>query len=181
MRVAGLDIATTTGLAILEGDKLLFWQAHRSQGRTEGHVFCDFEDWLTAVLREWDVGHVGFEESLPTNIIAKRAVVDKRGRESVQAFNPVTNSTYQRLHGLRAIAQKVCARREITVDAIHQSTWRKAFLGTGRPAGDTKVAALERCRVLGWDVKSKDAAEACGVAFCAQGRLGFGSLFQAAE
>ncbi len=64
MIVAGLDVATTTGLAILEGDKCLHWEAHRPKGKEDSEIFHGYRAWLRSTLVAFGVEHVGMEEPL---------------------------------------------------------------------------------------------------------------------
>lgn len=46
----------------------------------------------------------------------------------------------------------------------HVATWRKHFIGRGNlPGKEAKAAAIERCRILKWQVKGHDEAEAAGL------------------
>src|SRR3546814_6657214 len=76
-------------------------------------------------------------------------------------------ATIHRLNALAATAAKICARLNIPCEYIDQTTWRKDFLGNGRP-GDSatcKKLAMKVCKSMGIEVPNADAAESFGVCF----------------
>jgi hypothetical protein len=168
MIVAGLDIASRTGLAILDGDKLIHWEAHRPAGDEDHVIFHGFRTWLRPTLRSFHVQHVGIEQPLPTNIAITDAKKDASGKERTTKRNPLTMGTYLRIYGLFGHAVEMLYAMNVPFEIIHQGTWRKSFLGSGRADKDMAIA---QCRRLGWPIKSYDAAEAAGVAFHLQGVL----------
>lgn len=160
MIIAGLDVATRTGLAIMDGDRLLHVEAFRPKGKEDHEIFQGFRTWLRPLLISHGVEHAAVEEPLRSDL--KRRNPD--GTEEA-----LTNMrTYLRLYGLRAHAIEICAALNIPCEEVNQATWRKAFLGNGR--GD-KDMALAQCKLLRWPVPNKDAAEACGVAWWLGGHL----------
>ena len=156
MNIAGLDVATKTGLAIMCGDKLLHAEAYRPPGKSNGEINSGFRLWLMANFASYQIGYVAAEEPLVTNL------KDKQGKPIV------TMATYRRIYGLFGVLEEVCASTNRPLEVVHQAVWRKSFLRSGR--GD-KDMALAQCKQLGWDVTSKDAAEACGVAWHLSGVL----------
>lgn len=66
------------------------------------------------------------------------------------------------LIGLAFSVEVIGASLRAPVFRGHVGTWRKHFLGTGRPE-NPKQAALDRCKLLGWNVEGHDAAEAAGL------------------
>lgn len=154
MILAGLDIATTTGAAILENDRLLHAEAFRPKGKTDCEIFHGFRTWLRPLLVSFGVECVGIEEPLRSDLSRK----EKDG-----TVVPISNmKTFLRLYGLRGHAIEICHALNIDHAEFNQSTWRKSFLRSGR--GD-KDMALAQCKLMRWVVPNKDAAEACGVAF----------------
>lgn len=170
MRLAGLDIATTSGIAILDGDKCLHAEAYRPKGKTDAEIFHGFRVHLRSLLVAFEVEHVGIEEPLRSDLTRK----EKDG-SSV----PISNmGTFLRLYGLRAHAIEIAHSLNLPHTEFNQSSWRKAFLGNGRADKDM---ALAQCKLLRWPVKSKDAAEACGVAWALAGHLRLGNQYRPGE
>lgn len=65
------------------------------------------------------------------------------------------------LFGVAMAASRNAGARGIPVAV---STWRKHFIGRGDYPGDVaKQMAFDRCRMLRWEPKNHDQAEACGV------------------
>lgn len=172
MKFLGLDIATTTGAALLQGRSLLYVEAFRSTGDTPGEIAHNFRAWLWATVVEHEPDLIAAEAPLPTGWQATKMTTNQRGEVVEQKYSPINQSTIRRLNGLYFMAESVAYARRIPFQEINQGTWRKSFLGNGKPQGDKKAMAVLMCRAHGWDVKSKDAAEACGVAYCAQEMAG---------
>lgn len=165
MIVVGLDLATTTGLAVLDGTRVVHIESFRPPGKEDAPIFAGFRRWLRATLVAHEVQEAAIEQALVTNISAP----DKRpGAQPGQTHNPVTMKTYLRLYGLRAHALEVCFSLNIPCREIHQSSWRKAFTGNGRASKEETLALARR---LVPNLKSKDAAEALGVAWALNGEL----------
>lgn len=160
MIIAGLDVATRTGLCILDGDKLVHVESFRPAGKEDPEIFHGFRQWLRSMLVAHNVENAAMEEPLRSDL--KRRNAD--GTEEA-----MTNMrTYLRIYGLRAHVREVCFALNIDCVEVNQSSWRKAFLGNGRADKDMAVA---QCKLLRWPVPNKDAAEACGVAWWLGGHL----------
>lgn len=72
-------------------------------------------------------------------------------------------ATAHMLIGLAMCAEVACAARDVKCESVSIQTWRKEFLGTGRP-DDPKAASIAMCQSLGWEVQGDDnRADACGV------------------
>jgi hypothetical protein len=189
MIVAGLDIASWTGLAVLDGDKVktCLWKAPKSgkilgedersttvDPRHSGKVGREFEDFLRAWLLEHGVQHVAIEMPLRSNAQKTVTRVKDRGfagQSVVKEQHSITSmATIYRLYGLNFMAATVCARLGIPCELVNQTEWRKAFLGSGSPK-DAKDAAVEQCRRLRIPINSKDEAEAVGIAWWLRGHL----------
>lgn len=176
MIVAGLDVATRTGLCILDAEKLVHVEAFRPAGKEDPEIFHGFRNWLRPMLVSHEVQHVAMEEPLRS---------DLKRREADGSETALTNMrTYLRLYGLRAHVREICFALNIPCEEVNQSSWRKAFLGNGRADKDM---AMAQCKLLRWPVPNKDAAEACGVAWWLNGHLHAadmirpGDLFEAKE
>jgi hypothetical protein len=163
MITGGGDIATRSGVAFLDGTRFVHGEAFRPRGDTDGAIFHGFRGHFRRLLLAHGVEHFALEEPLRTGITR----VEADGTEVPQS----TMATYLRLYGLFGIAQEVCDSLNIPCEVVHQGTWRAAFLGNGR--GD-KEMSLAQCKLLGFPVKSKDVAEAVGVAWWLNGQLGLG-------
>jgi Holliday junction resolvasome RuvABC endonuclease subunit len=143
--VAGFDIATTTGCAVLDGDTVLRCSAFTAEGDTEAEIFTGFRAWFRGLLQYYNVDHVAIEQPLVTS-----------------HGSPATFRTFLRLYGLRAIAMQSAHGLGIPVIEVNQMRWRKAFMGRPRASKDETLAYAQ---TLVPGLKSKDAAEALGVAF----------------
>lgn len=172
MVIGGFDIATTTGVAILDGTRVLHIEAYRPPGKTEAEIFHGFRTWLRSMLLAHEVQHMAIEQALVTDIKAPAKGPNAKPGET---RNPVTMKTYLRLYGLRAHAVEIAGALNIPLVELHQSTWRKAFTGNGRATKEETLALAKRiCPTL----KSKDAAEALGVAWALNGELSKRDLFE---
>lgn len=168
--LCGMDIATRSGFAILEGDRLLHAEAFRPKGKTDAEIFHGFRVHLRALLVSFAVEHAAIEEPLRSDLTR----TEKDGSKV-----PISNmSTFLRIYGLRAHAIEVCHALNIDCCEINQSSWRKAFLGNGRADKDM---ALAQCKLMRWPVETKDAAEACGVAWALAGQLRTAQLYRPGE
>lgn len=160
MIICGMDIATRSGLCIMNGDKLVHVESFRPAGKEDPEIFHGFRNWMRPMLVSHGVEHVAIEEPLRS---------DLKRREADGTETALTNMrTYLRLYGLRAHAKEICHALNIPCEEVNQSSWRKAFLGNGR--GD-KDMAMAQCKLLRWPVPNKDAAEACGVAWWLAGHI----------
>ena len=163
--VAGFDIATSTGVAVLDGARVVHVESFRATGETEGAVFRSFRKFFHTTLTKYEVRQVGIEQALVTDI---KSPDHRPNSKPGDTRNPVTMKTYLRLYGLRAHAVEICERLGLPVVEIHQSTWRKAFTGNGRATKDD-VLALAQQIVPG--LRSKDSSDALGVAWALNGHI----------
>lgn len=170
MILAGFDIATTTGCALLSGDKIVHAEAFRPKGTEDAEIFAGFRTWFRCMLLAHDVQHIAIEQPLVTDI---RAPDKRQGARPGETHNPVTMKTYLRLYGLRAHAVEIAHTLNIPLLEAHQATWRKSFTGNGRA---TKEESFALAKLLYPSLKSKDAAEAIGIAWHLSGVLRQASL-----
>jgi hypothetical protein len=175
MIVAGFDIASTTGCAVLDGTKVLHCEAFRPPGKEDAEIFSGFRQWIRVLLVAHEVAEVAVEQPLPTNI---EVADDRANAKPGEKRNPITMKTYLRLYGLRAHAIEVCHALNVPCREIHQATWRKAFTGNGRASKEETLALAQR---LVPNLKSKDSAEAVGIAWALNGELSKLDLFAAAS
>lgn len=182
--LGGLDIATATGAAIMRdgvittepliypGRKkksILDVDKNKLDAEELGKVFAWFEGAIMTWLIFNKVEYVGIEEPLRTDFSPrKKAVIDVESEWAGKAIRyeeqggGTSLKTVFKLHGLEAEACKCCAKLNIPVVFVNQSTWRKSFLGNGRPP-NAKQAAKKQCERLGIKSATLDSAEAAGV------------------
>lgn len=183
MRLAGLDLATTSGFALMVDGAITRTTTVRAPAklknilevgptidpRHEGRVTVHFEDALLVWLRDEKPDHVGIEAPIPSNTTKKTAVIRDQASFHGQAITytekaGTSQAAIFRIYGLEMSACAMCYRLNIPVTFIGQTTWRKEFLGNGRPK-NPKAEAVKMCRKLGIEISSVDAAEAVGVAW----------------
>lgn len=166
MIVAGFDIATTTGCAVLDGARPVHVEAFRASGETEAEIFRSYRRWFRKIIRDHAVGHIAIEQALVTNIKTKVRMPD--GTPTGETFNPVTMKTYLRLYGLRALTLVEASVLEVPLIEVNQMTWRKSFLGKPRASKEEALAVAQKIMP---GLKSTDAAEAIGIAWHLNGVL----------
>ncbi len=165
MKLCGLDIATTTGACILDGDRLVLASAFHWEGKNSGEVFRHFRKIFYRLIEKYEIQHVAAEEPLRTDIeIPGRKNED--GSPGEKTRPPM--KTFQRIYGLCAIAEETCAAHDVPFQYVHQGTWRKAFTGKGNA---TKDDSLALARMIDKSITSHDIAEAIGVAWYLRGQL----------
>jgi len=191
MIFAGLDVATVTGLAAIDGEKVttatyrspkkkgdVFGDADKS-GKIDaihtGAIGVGFEDYLRSWLIANRVTHAAVEMPIRSNATRTKTTVDPQARFAGKAIHKETvaitsMATIYRLYGLSFLALTVCARLQIPCRLVNQSEWRKAFLGTGTTK-DAKQSAVVQCKRLGIAYSSVDACEALGIAWYLRGEL----------
>lgn len=199
MRVAGLDQALrNSGAAVLDGDRFVLAEAFKARGEGQGRAFHEFREWWSGFLERNKPDMVAIEEPLRSDMM--RTAVQYRpndafGQSVVKTKTPLTNmQTLLGLYGVRAIAIEVCEEFGIDYTELNVQAWRQAIHGVRHaPKGTTNTSAwwkdkaMERCRLLGWAVPSKDAAEsaliadALRISLTPAGRARMGDLFEAAR
>lgn len=170
MIVGGFDIATTTGFAVLDGTRVLDVGAFTAKGATDPELYTNFRTWFRDLIRRHNIKRVAIEAALVTNIRKQ-----KEDGEPGETYNPVTYRTYLRLYGLRAIAIQAAWGLGLPEPLeVHQSSWRKSFTGNAKASKEESLAVAQR---LVPGLKSKDAAEAIGVAWHLNGVLRIEQFF----
>jgi len=172
--LAGFDLATTSGAAVLCGDRLLHAEAFRPRGNSDPEVFCQFRHWFAGFIDKWAVEHVAIEQPLRTDLSKAETHIeeDAHGSHAVRTHKQIgTMRTFLRLYGLRAHAVEICHWRRIECREVNNRTWRSKVYGKVSPpascsdrSGWWKQTALDRCRDLRWPVTQKDAAESALIA-----------------
>lgn len=181
MKIAGLDIATTSGFSIWDGEKFhtqtfranvkknILENSKSLDAAREGEIVRKFEDFIHCWLVENRVEYVGIEQPIPSNPVRKKRQInmsaDFAGQAITYAETPGTSqAAIFRIYALEAAAAATCHRLNIPVVFVAQGTWRKTFLGSGRP-GNAKQEAVKMCGRLGIEISSVDSAEAVGVCY----------------
>lgn len=175
MIVAGLDTGTTSGICILAGDRYVHAEAFRPKGETDAAIFGGFRVWWRAMLVAHEVEEAAIEEPLRTDLFKTEFQPGRRdaiGDNPIRVKKPIgTMRTFLRLYGIRAHAIQVCESLNIPCREVNNKVWRSKVYGGQQPPKGTKDTsawwkshALDRCKTLGWPIKSKDAAEGAMIA-----------------
>jgi len=146
MKILALDISKkATGVAIGDGEGPPRTFSQGFKGDRAGAVGAAYAKWLRTLLVEERPALVAFEKPLMLS-------------------GPRAGAAVMRiLTGLGFTTEVVCEVAGVRYEDVAVMTWRKLFLGHGRPA-DPKLAAINACQGHGWDVGEDDnQADACGV------------------
>jgi Holliday junction resolvasome RuvABC endonuclease subunit len=152
-RVMFWDIATATGYAVdwpSGGDKPLTGIVlARHSGDDLGEAFDALDRGLTELIQVHKPDEIAFEASFPF-------------QGDGASTRPTNYHTLRKTLGLVAIAEKCAWRAGIAPYECNISAIRKHFTGIGRfkTSAAAKAEVLQRCKVLGWPVKSLDEADA---------------------
>lgn len=185
MKLAGLDIASTTGLAIMHEDRRITTETFRAAGKKRfleaddkqidslrmGEAGVSFENHLHTWLIVNQIDHVAIEAPLNTNFMSRKRPtrVDPGAAWAGQAveYEEVGSSlkAFFKIHGLEFLACTVCSRLNIPTVFVPQQTWRKAFLGSGKASKNAKKDARVMCEKMNIACTTDDAAESAGVVF----------------
>lgn len=182
MILGGLDIATTTGAAVKKNGEITTETIRlpskkksildkddkkNLDGDEAGDLLIHFE----VAIRSWIIRHgiqeVAIEEPLRTDFQRTKTVVDTQSEFAGNALRKETVAgtpmkTVFRIYSLVGVACKVCRQMNVNVRFVNQTTWRRDFLGNGRPK-DPKHEARKMCEQLGIKISSLDSAEAAGI------------------
>lgn len=145
-----LDIAQSTGFAIgaLDADRPLTGSVRcAADGDDFGRAGVAFEKWMVGLIDLQKPDVVAFEAPL--------VVGGNRG-----TTRPTNANTIRLLFGLAFLAETIASRCGLRVYECHIQTVRRHFCGNGRCQ---KPEVRARCRQLGWDVQSNDAADAAAI------------------
>ena len=144
MKIAALDLAASTGIAIGEpGAAPTFWTERLGDPDHRGMALMRI---VAGLIRERGVEGIAIEA--PILAMGPKASAD----------------TLRSLVGLYAVADaaaRYCGVKPVSADV---RTVRKHFLGYS-PKGrqEAKDAVKNRCRALGWDVRDDNQADACAL------------------
>ncbi len=134
-----------TGVAIGDGDGPPRTLTQGFTADRPGAVGLAYAKWLRVLLVEERPALVAFEAPLVLS-------------------GPRAGTVVMRiLMGLAYTTEVICEGVGVPYQTVAISTWRKMFIGHGRP-DDPKRAAIDACYKLHWDVEGDDnQADACGV------------------
>lgn len=176
MKVCGLDQSLrNSGAAIIDGDRFVLAEAFHAKAGGQGRAFHDFRVWWMRFLQTHRPNWVAIEEPLRSDMMRTSVAYrpnDAFGQSVVKTKVPLTNmQTLLGLYGVRAHAIEICESLGIEYVEMNVQDWRQTIYGVRHaPKGTTntsewwKSKALSRCKLLGWSVPSKDAAEAALIA-----------------
>ena len=166
-RILGLDIATTTGLALYTVNEPLSTIETRTikvQGSNSEQKAASLSVEFIRLFKEQRPDFVAIEEPLRNLVPFRKKIQSLIGETEQLTINP----NALQLSSITGAAVAIISGFKIPWITIPSATWRKHFLGRGREKGwqraDWKRAAIERCRSLHIPVKNNDAAEAVGIA-----------------
>lgn len=204
MILAGFDIATRTGCAVDDGQKITTHtfkaKAKRPIDLKQTEVFIPYEAQIALEFRLWcrsfliaqGIQHVGYEQPADRTYERIKTIVDPAALWAGQAIRKERQASSSLLTLLRAnilacTLDEVCQSLNIPTEAFPASEWRKSFLGMAMaPKSATngrdflKEQAKLQAKRLGVDIKNDDEADAVGVVFHLKGIL-FPQKFAAAN
>ena len=145
--VLALDLATRVGFAFDGGAGAPITGSRTLRGGAGalGAMGKDCSAWLAEMIETIKPDILAFEAPL----MGGRGVV----------FNA---ATARLLIGLAFLAETIAEAYELRCYEAHVQSVRKYFLGTAR-SKNAKKETVARCRMLGWDVATHDAADAAAL------------------
>ena len=185
MILGGLDIATVTGAAVMKNGVITAETIKTPAPKKKfldrdekdpplnavelGRAFSFFRAAIRVWLIENGIEYLAIEEPIRTDFQRTKTTVDTESQWAGKAVKKekvhgIPLKTSFKIHGLEAVACEVAYGMNIPVTFFNQTTWRKSFLGNGRPP-DAKKEAKKMCDRMGIKVTSLDAAESVGVVF----------------
>lgn len=122
-----------------------------SEFTTDGQTYCKLHQNLSDLRQLVRFEHVFYEQPLRPEVLTGHTNVD----------------TLRVLAGLAAHAESFAAALGCrSIQAVHQASWRKHFIGRMPRGTKTKAwkdYAMERCRQYGWKPRRDDEADALGL------------------
>lgn len=200
MILAAFDIASRTGITILNGERIAHvetWKpsAKRPKGlgpqeiniEYEAELGEEFRDHILSTLGAWRPEYVGYEEPRTRDYERTKQRFDPTAQWAGAAMTTFTERASSNLAMVRSLLLcahlcGVCRRKNIPVMSIPGNTWRKAFLGYSRAPKGTKdgrkflkQACIAQCKLIGVNVPNDDAGDSVGVGWALRGLLGRGA------
>ncbi len=163
--MAGIDLATTAGITVLDAERVLLCRSVTFSGETKGLLYRSCRKAIFAVFEMYKVKECAVEQPLRTDI-----KIPGKPNEDGSPGEPTSPSmsTFQHVYGLHAIVEEACAALGVRHRYVHQGTWRKAFTGNGNA---DKAQSLAVAKLIDPSITSLDAAESMGVAWWLRGEL----------
>ncbi|MEP0323279.1 hypothetical protein [Bauldia litoralis] len=207
MKVAGLDIASSTGICLTNGTDFRAYSFKPKTKRPsflapqeidpgyEAQLVEQFRDHLRAVLVSEEVEYVAYEKPRTRDFSRTKTVVDTNSA-MFGAFKKVKERESSNLAMIRGVGLctalcGVCDRLNIPHVAVPVDDWRKAFFGFSRPTAHVKGSEARRkwwkeqaviqCTRIGISVPNNDAADAVGVTWWLLGHLKLARLSRPGE
>lgn len=191
MILAGFDVATRTGIAVMDGDRLLQLESFspgiaRPEGMErnatspvyEAMLAEKFRDHVRAILVAHQVQYIAFEAPRTRDFERK---VKHGGGEfwgTEETTRASSNLAMLRGFGLCTQLCGIAHRLNIPAHPVDADTWRQSFLGFSRKPRSVKdgraylkAAAKSQCELLGFKVPNDDCADAVGVCWWLAGHL----------
>lgn len=169
MRIGGLDVATTTGWSVINGDIIVAGQ-WKLAAATSGLRLRQLQKKVFEWVKFYGLDFVAIEAPLVL-VERRKKVQDPLGFASYTEAAPNNPHTSMLLYSYNVAAQSAIEAAGCRWEHVSVQTHRKSFLGAGKiPAGEGKKLTLEQCRRLGLDIKSLDEADAVSVAWWGAGR-----------
>lgn len=152
--VLALDLGTTLGWALSVDHVITEWGVESFKVSNErhndgGHRLLRFHNWLCEWFEKYPITEIFYEESPLMGFKSQSSAI-----VNIQ---------------MRGIASFICAAADIPFIAIHGSTLKKAFAGSGHAKKEEMCATAHQ---LGWDGGKigtdldNDAADACAQIYC---------------
>ena len=149
-RVLALDIATTTGFAYgVPGSIPSFGHIRFTKpGTPHRETYRAFREWLELMWRAHRPDSIVYESPAVPSLM--------EGRTNI--------NTTRLLIGLTEHLEEWCWGKA-PVSEARVADVRVFFLGSNMKSVVAKPKTMERCRTLGWDVTTRDEADACALWF----------------
>lgn len=145
MRVAGLDIATTTGVCVGSPEQApVFWSEDLGKARSHDERFANALKLCRTLVSDHGVEYIGIEAPM-------------KARHDKKATNELLMGVIACVRGWAYIKGVCCQTFEVaTID--------KHFLGARMIGREARKAAIQhRCQLLGWRPATDDEADAGAV------------------
>lgn len=158
MKVLALDLSKTScGYAVGDGDTPPRLGSSRFVGETPPLLLSAFQRWLTSLVRSTGATMIVNETTLK---FSGRETTNQRGQKK---FLGGSTASLVLMLRLEAVVLSTAGLQFLPHREVAPQTWRKDFLGHGRPS-DPKAAALAMCETLGWETAGiHDRADAAGI------------------